>query len=71
MAESFDKHLNRYIKNNNPEIIVFGGGLSVLNAAIINKLAKRHKNTTIYVTKFGDNCGTMGGFGLIKRGLDA
>lgn len=69
VAEDFKRHLISYLETRKPQAIVFGGGLAVRHAEMIEE-AGCNLATPIEVTKFGDDSGIMGGFGLIKNGLE-
>jgi predicted NBD/HSP70 family sugar kinase len=68
VAKDFKRHLVSYLETHRPQAIVFGGGLAVRHAQMIEG-AGRNLGTTIEVTKFGDDSGLVGGFGLIRSGL--
>lgn len=57
-----------YLETHRPKAIVFGGGLAVRHAQMIEE-AGQSLGTQVDVTKFGDDSGLMGGFGLIRDGL--
>jgi predicted NBD/HSP70 family sugar kinase len=64
--KNFETQLLNYINVNHPHVIVFGGGLAIKCSQMITDLNKA-SNTPLYVTKFAENSGLMGGFGLIKQ----
>jgi hypothetical protein len=70
VAGDFKRHLVSYLETHRPQAIVFGGGLAVRHSEMIEE-AGRNLGTQIEVTKFGDDSGLMGGFGLIRNGLDS
>ena len=70
VAETFKKHLQRYLETYRPQAIVFGGGLAVKHTQMLT-VAGTALGTKIAVTEFGDDSGLMGGFGLIKRNLNS
>ena len=67
VSTRFHEHLRRFISANQPKAVIFGGGLAVTHAKLIEK-AGQYLGVKIGVTKFGEDSGLMGGFGLIKRG---
>lgn len=70
VAKDFKRHLVSYLEAHRPKAIVFGGGLAVRHTEMIEE-AGLNLGTPIEVTKFGDDSGLMGGFGLIKSRLES
>jgi len=62
----FHEHLQEYVYLFKPGAIILGGGLSVKNAAYIQN-ANEINGTKIFLSKFGNDDGLMGGFGIIKH----
>ncbi len=62
----FKRNLAAYVETHRPKMIVFGGGLAVRHTVMI-KEAGRDLGIITDVTKFGDDSGLMGGFGLIRH----
>lgn len=70
VAEDFERHLAHYLETQRPKAMIFGGGLAVRHAQMIQE-AGRNLGVQVGVTKFGDASGLMGGFGLIRNGLNS
>lgn len=68
VATRFKRNVALYCQKYNPKAIVFGGGLATRHAEMLIAIGKDIK-TPIVVTQFGDDSGLVGGFGLIKNGL--
>lgn len=70
VARDFKRNLASYVETRRPKVIVFGGGLAVKHAVMIKEAGQGLKVATD-VTKFGDDSGLMGGFGLIRHRLNS
>jgi predicted NBD/HSP70 family sugar kinase len=68
IADKFQGHLSEYLAIFKPAALVFGGSLAIRHAEML-KNAGQNLGTHVEVTKFGDDFGLMGGFGLIKQAL--
>lgn len=68
VAESFEVHVKQYVETHRPPRIIFGGGLAVRHADVVNR-AGNQIGVSTSVTKFGDDSDLMGGFGLLKHGV--
>jgi hypothetical protein len=64
----FADHLHQYVTQAKPPAVVFGGGLAVHHAETITSHAI-DMGITITVTQFGNDCGLIGGLGLVRRGV--
>lgn len=69
VSQVFKRHLTGYLETHRPHAIVFGGGLAVKHTEMLEE-AGRELGTPIQVTKFGDDSGLMGGFGIISREIE-
>ena len=58
VAKDFKRHLVSYLETHRPQAIVFGGGLAVRHAQMIEG-AGRNLGTTIEVTKFQSTSGQL------------
>lgn len=65
---SMQHNLSLYCDDNQPKALIFGGGLAVKHAAMLARIGNE-LGVRLTVTKFGNNAGLVGGFGLIRRGM--
>lgn len=68
VERDFNRHLVSYLEKRRPKAVVFGGGLAVRHAELIKEVGLSFE-VSIEVTKFGNDSGLMGGFGLIRNSL--
>ncbi len=68
VSQVFNQHLSSYIERRHPQSIVFAGGLAVKNGAWLLSLGNQLP-IKLQLSKFGEDSGLMGGFGLIKHEL--
>lgn len=70
VAVSMEANLRKYCDSYSPRAVVFGGGLAIKHTDLLKGIGK-DLGVHLAVTKFEDDSGLAGGFGLIKRGLSA
>ncbi|HMS49924.1 MAG TPA: ROK family protein [Candidatus Saccharibacteria bacterium] len=70
VAAMFETNLKKYCDTYTPKAVVFGGGLAIKHTDLLNKIGSE-LGLHLTVTKFGEDSGLFGGFGLIRRGLAA
>lgn len=68
VAASFELNLKEYYDKYKPRAVVFGGGLAIKHADLLNEIGSK-LGLQLTITKFGDDSGLVGGFGLIRRGF--
>lgn len=70
VLEAFRRYLISYIRAHKPPAIIFGGGLAQRHEDALRQLGQE-LGVLITVTRFGQDGGLIGGFGIIKAGLEA
>ncbi len=67
IMKNFKENLQQFIDQVNPELIVFGGGVSIKQRSRLENLQTNFPNTKLQISNLGEDTGLYGALALIKQ----